>query len=131
VTEHGGVPVLATTVAVVENAPAIFTYQRAPNAVDPIIVHEDGSLVTPGRPAAASELLIAYGTGVGALDHAPATGSPTPASPPSTSLLTPSIIVGGLNAQPTFTGLSAGICRRGAVQVSIAHRVATRPVSAL
>ena len=103
VVERGGRRTLAATVAVVDYAPEIFIYQRTPIDADPIIVHLDGSLVTPGKPAVANEVLIAYATGVGGLDNAPATGAPAPASPLATSRLTPSITVGRAPAQPLFT----------------------------
>ena len=106
--ERDGVRTFAATAPIVEYAPELYVYQRTPKDLDPIILHSDGSLVAPLNPAFASEMLTAYGTGLGGLVNAPATGAPAPAEPLSKSRVTPSITIGGIPAKPLFTGLSPG-----------------------
>jgi uncharacterized protein (TIGR03437 family) len=54
----------------------------------------------------ANEVLIAYGTGIGALNNPPATGAAAPSKAVATARLTPSITVGGVAAQSLFAGLA-------------------------
>src|SRR5260370_25682316 len=73
-----------------------------------MLLHSYYSLVTPSKPAVPNEILIAYGTGRGGLNSPPATGSATPASPPVTARLLPSITIGGQPAEVQFAGLASG-----------------------
>ena len=108
-----GVPVIVTrdgvasspvNVTVADYAPAVFVYGNAP---DPIAVHANGSLITAANPAAAGEVIVVYGTGVGKLSpFEPETGD----SPIITAraTLTPTVTVGGSNAPVLFAGLTSG-----------------------
>ena len=116
-----GVPVIVTrdgvvsstvTVAVADYAPAVFVYGTAP---DPIAVHVNGALITAANPAVAGEVIVVYGTGVGNVSHQPSTGGGAFSgiggdgldSPPKATV-TPTITVGGSNAQVLYAGLTVG-----------------------
>src|SRR5258708_387335 len=81
VVASNGVSSLPVTVIFTAYAPAVFTYQRTPTSVDPVIVHADNTLVTPDSPATAGEILIIYATGAGKLNNAPADGAGAPVLP--------------------------------------------------
>jgi len=118
-------PVGAVTMA--QNAPGIFTYQRAPGAIDPVILHTDFQLVSPARPAAAGEVLIIYATGVGDLNNRPSTGAATPSSPLPVARVTPVITIGGAAAEVLFAGLAPNFV--GLVQFNV-RTPATLPAGA-
>jgi uncharacterized protein (TIGR03437 family) len=104
-----GVPSLPLVANFSSYAPGVFTYQRAPGAMDPVIVHADNTLVTPTSPAQASEILTIYATGAGALNNAPADGAAAPSSPPATTTATPVVTVGGSRSAVQFCGLTPGL----------------------
>ena len=114
---NGGAASSAQSVAVAPYAPGVFTYARTATAVDPIIVHQDNSLVTPSQPAKAGEVLVVYATGVGNLNHLPVTGAASPASPLSAAVDVPTVTVGSAAASVAFTGLTPGMV--GLVQINI------------
>jgi len=103
VVTRDGIDSAAVTVNLAEFAPGIFR-----SSIGPILLHSDYSLVTPSKPAVPNEILIAYGTGLGGLNSPPDTGSATPASPPVTARLLPSITIGGQPAEVQFAGLASG-----------------------
>ena len=52
--------------------------------------------------------LTLWATGLGPVSNAPATGQPAPSSPVATSITTPTVTVGGANANVSFSGLAPG-----------------------
>ena len=98
-----------------------FQYQRAAPGLDPIVTHADGSLVTPASPARLGETVVLYGTGVGTLTNAPATGQPSPSDPLAVCAETPRAFLSGgqfsEEAVVTFCGLTPGFA--GLVQINI------------
>ena len=108
VVTRDGVPSNTANAVVADYAPAVFVYSRTGSMLDPVIVHTDNSLVTPDNPASASEVLIVYATGVGALDNQPATGAAAPSSPPATPKIMPTVTLGSSQAQVQFAGLTPG-----------------------
>ena len=86
-------PDVNTDFVVVRNSPGVF-----PLVLDgqsyALVLHEDGSLVTPTSPAQKGELLTAYTTGLGPTDHPRPEGLPVPASPPYVVLDPVSVQVG-------------------------------------
>ena len=90
-------------------APSVFTYARSLGVYDPIIVHAAGNqLVTPTDPAVPGEYLVVYGTGIGDLTVVPATGAPSPTSPPIAAKMIPKATIAGVNAPVAFAGLTPG-----------------------
>ena len=115
--EVNGVPSALSPFAAILNAPGIFTYNRVPDELDPVIVHADGSLVTPENPARPGEVLIIFATGLGELSNIPATGEATPASPLATLQRTAIVEVGPQESEVLFAGLAPGFV--GLVQFNI------------
>ena len=107
VVRRNGVDSVAESVAVNDYAPGLFN-----NAFtgEPIVVRfADGSLITAANPAQPGDVLILYLTGVGDLTNPPPTGAVALASPLSVSSVTPTVTVGGAQAQVFFAGLTPGL----------------------
>jgi uncharacterized protein (TIGR03437 family) len=76
-----GMPDVSANFTVVRNAPGIFPV--ALNGANyALVLHEDGTLVTPDSPAATGELLTLYGTGFGPTAPVRPEGLAVPATPP-------------------------------------------------
>ncbi len=114
VVENDGAPSVARRVAVRSYAPSVFTH---PTIADPILVHLDGSLVTPQSPAVRGETLVVFATGVGDLNNPPRTNQPAPSSPLAESKIVPTVTIGGVAAPVLFSGLTPGFI--GLVQINI------------
>ena len=80
------------------------------------MTHSDGSIVTPANAAESGETLIAYLAGVGDLNDPPVTGEPAGANPLSTTVVTPTVLVNGIEVVADFSGLTPGLV--GLVQVN-------------
>jgi len=76
-----GMPDVSTQFAIVRNAPGLFPLALGDKTYA-LVLHEDGSLVTPESPAQKGELLTAYGTGFGPTDHPRPEGVAIPPTPP-------------------------------------------------
>ena len=76
-----GMPDVNTNFTIVRNAPGLF-----PVVLDgqtyALVLHQDGTLVTPESPAQRSEVLTLYGTGLGPTNPARPEGIGVPATPP-------------------------------------------------
>jgi uncharacterized protein (TIGR03437 family) len=68
----------------------------------------DFALVTRENPARPGEVVVAYATGLGAVEPPVAAGQPAPHSPLSRTLTTPAVLVGGRQAEVLFCGLAPG-----------------------
>jgi uncharacterized protein (TIGR03437 family) len=112
-----GVSSAPAQVPIVEYAPGILTYTGVDNNVYPLIQHLDNSFVDPGHPAVAGEILMAFLTGVGGFVDHPPTGTAPPVSPLSITVITPSIVLGGVAADVLWSGLSP--TRLGVVQINL------------
>jgi uncharacterized protein (TIGR03437 family) len=115
--ESEGAPSPSQRVAVQSYAPGIFTYVRTAGVVDPIVIHADGSLVTPQSPAERGETLVIFATGVGDLTNAPGTNQLAPSSPLAESRVKPEVTMGGAPAEVLFTGLTPGFI--GLIQINV------------
>ena len=85
-----------------------FTYNRTAEDRDPVIVHADGALVTPERPARPSDVLVIFATGLSEVTNAPATGEASPTSPLAVLSRTAVVEVGDSEARVLFAGLTPG-----------------------
>jgi uncharacterized protein (TIGR03437 family) len=76
-----GMPDVSASFTVVQDAPGVF-----PLVLDgqsyALVLHEDGTVVTPGAPAIIGELLTLYGTGFGSTAPARPEGLAVPPAPP-------------------------------------------------
>lgn len=105
------------TVTISDYAPGVFQYARTASALDPIVVHSStNQLITPTSPAAGSEYLIAYLTGVGKLTVTPQTGYGSPSSPLAASADAFTGTIGNLPVNVIFAGMTPGFV--GLIQVN-------------
>ncbi len=73
--------------------------------------------VTAGTPAAAGDVITIYLTGMGAVQGTLATGLASPSQPPLSTTVTPTVTIGGQNAELFFSGLTPGLV--GLYQVTV------------
>ena len=72
--------------------------------------------VDQAHPAAAGEVLVIYGTGLGTTNPFLPAGLPAPSSPPARTTAPPQVLFGTALAQVTFAGLTPGLA--GVYQVN-------------
>jgi uncharacterized protein (TIGR03437 family) len=68
----------------------------------------DFSTITSQNPAKPGEVVVLYGTGLGLVQPAVATGAPAPSNPPATTVVNPVVAIGGAQADVLFSGLAPG-----------------------
>ncbi len=117
VIDSSGAPSGIAPAFVLPDAPAIFTCTSAAAVLEPVIVHADGSLVTPESPAMPNEIVVVFFTGLGSVTNPPATGEAASASSISVANAPVEVRVGGNPATELFTGLTAGFV--GLAQLNI------------
>ncbi len=99
-----GAPFTATVIAA---APAVFTYIDSTGTSDPIVLHGATLLlVSASSPAQAGETLVLYATGAGPVIDQPASGAAAGAG--ATSVVTPTVTVGGADTTVAYSGLTEG-----------------------
>ena len=63
-------------------------------------------LISTANPARRGQTISLYVNGLGAVDHTPVSGDPTPGQPLASTRATPHVTIGGLDAAVKFSGLS-------------------------
>jgi uncharacterized protein (TIGR03437 family) len=106
-------------VTIAQNAPGIFGYPRTPTAFDPVIVHLDGSLVTPSNPAKPNEVLLAFITGVSEFAIHPPTGDVARVAPLPWALSESQASVGTAFVEILYLGLTPGFIGLGQVNLKM------------
>jgi uncharacterized protein (TIGR03437 family) len=81
-----------------------------------IFIFGGNALIARQQPVQPGSLLTIYGTGFGPVHNQPATGSPA-TDLTSTTLNTPTVTIGGVPAEVTFSGLAPGLA--GVCEVSV------------
>jgi uncharacterized protein (TIGR03437 family) len=84
--------------------PGIIAYNVGGNTFG-VILHANYQLADTGHPAQAGETVLIYCTGLGLVNSPPADGA---AGNGQTTLLTPTVTMGGKNAAVSFSGLAPG-----------------------
>jgi len=111
------------TVTVTPYAPGIYTTNSQGTGQAAAIVAGTAAIVAPNgrfsgsRPARKGEFVSLFGTGLGAVRNRPALGSPSPSNSLATTTATPTVTVGGVDANVSFSGLAPGYV--GLYQVNI------------
>ena len=89
-------------------APAIFT-TNATGTGQGAILDAGNQLVAASNPATpGSTVLQIFCTGLGPVDNHPPTGSPAPSDPLAHTTTTPTVTIGGVAADVSFSGLAPG-----------------------
>jgi uncharacterized protein (TIGR03437 family) len=91
-------------VPVIAAQPGIFTYTIGSSAFGAIL-HANFQLADTAHPAAAGETVLIYCTGLGTVSSQPADGAPGNGE---STLATPSVTIGGTDANVSFSGLAPG-----------------------
>jgi uncharacterized protein (TIGR03437 family) len=120
VVTRDGVPSDPASVSVALFAPQVFVVGS-----EPAITHQDGSLVSPGSPAVANEVLTIYATGIGGVSNRPATGAAAQVSPLSMATSTPTVALGPLPVQVLFVGLTPGFAGLAQINVRLPQTLPT------
>lgn len=121
---RGGEPSPAETVSLSPYAPALFVN---PTTGHPILVRQDGSLVTTGQPAQPDDVLIIYLTGIGGLDNPPTTGAAANSVPLASANTSPAVTVGGQASQVFFAGLTPGFVGLAQINIQLPSDLPTGP----
>ncbi|MBI1356690.1 MAG: hypothetical protein GC160_20310 [Acidobacteria bacterium] len=101
--------------AALPQVPETFTFPYSDGALAPVVIHADGSVVTPDNPAKAGEILVAFLNGA-ALNPQPADGEAAAADPLSLTADPAEVMVGGSAAETLFSGATPGFV--GLIQVN-------------
>lgn len=90
--------------------PAIFAYPAPgePPNQGAIVNAATYAVADPTNPVTAGNILAVFCTGLGVVNQTVADGAPAPSSPVANTVATPSVTIGGQNAQVTFSGLAPG-----------------------
>jgi uncharacterized protein (TIGR03437 family) len=101
----GSQTTLVQTAQVVSALPGVFTTNSAGTGAG-IFLHASYLPVTAASPAVPGETILIYCTGLGATNPAVATGSASPSNPAATSIVAPTVTIGGQSAVVSFAGLA-------------------------
>jgi len=96
--------------------PGVFTVEGGLAAIQH---SSDFQLVTANNPAARSEIIVIYATGLGLVDPDPGDGNPAAASPLSRTKVQPTVTIGGKAAEVLFSGLAPGFVGLNQVNVRV------------
>ena len=126
----------ATTSVIVQVkpfAPALFTTNAGGTGQASTLIAGTTALVAPvgafpgSRPAKIGEYISIYATGLGDITNRPATGGPSPASPLSSTLATPTVTIGGVSGTVIFSGLAPGFVGLYQINVQVPPGAPTGP----
>ncbi len=120
-----GVRGLTATVNVAPEVPGIFTTTQQGAGQGAVLLANSDVIAAPvgsipgrsTRPAARGEIVSIFCTGLGAVDPPVEAGQPAGGSPPSVTVTTPVVLVGGVPGEVLFSGLAPGFV--GLYQVNV------------
>ena len=122
VVRRGSTAATPLQVSVADRSPGIYTVAQNGQGQGAIVIAGTGIVVAPTgsgtRPANRGEYIEIYATGLGPVSNTPANGAPAPSREPlARTVLQPVITIGGVTAQPIFSGLAPGFV--GLYQVNV------------
>jgi len=120
-------------------APAIFTINQQGIGQGIVVIAPSGELAAPAggisglasRAVRRGEFITIYCTGLGEVSNTPATGTPTPSTPLSRTVVVPSVTIGGVSSPVTFAGLTPGFVGLYQVNVQVPAAAPVGPAVAL
>jgi|HubBroStandDraft_1064217.scaffolds.fasta_scaffold05837_1 uncharacterized protein (TIGR03437 family) len=98
----------AQTVNLAPYAPGIFTLTSTGSGAGAVLDSSYNLLSSTNAAVPGSTYVLIYCTGLGPVSNTPATGSPAPSDPLAQTTVTPTVMIGGLNATVSFSGLAPG-----------------------
>jgi uncharacterized protein (TIGR03437 family) len=108
-----GVQGTAANIKIAATAPGLFTTNQQGTGQAAALVAGTAIIAAPqgmfpgSRPIKRGEYLELYGTGLGPVTNAPATGAPAPVNPLALTIAAPTVTIGGIAAPPVYySGLS-------------------------
>jgi len=113
-------------------SPGIFTLNTLGTGQGAVLISNTGTfaapLGTPGitsRPAVpGTDFITIYCTGLGSVTNPPGTGTPASGNPLSMTVTTPLVLIGGVPAFPSFSGLAPGFVGLYQIDVQVPPGVA-------
>ena len=97
----------AQTVSLSAIAPSIFTTNQAGSGQGAVTT-ATGQIANTANPALRGQYVTIYCLGLGAVSNQPATGAAASVLPMSSTILTPTVTIGGVQASTNFSGLAPG-----------------------
>jgi uncharacterized protein (TIGR03437 family) len=106
---------------VLPGAPAVFHSATSGDLtnIPTVVRYSNGLVVTSTNPVHRGDILTIYLTGLGAVNPPVADGVPAPLSPLSTTVVTPSVQIGGAGCPVFFSGLVPGYVGLYVINVSV------------
>jgi uncharacterized protein (TIGR03437 family) len=104
-------------IRLVDFAPGFFEYTESNNQRSAAALNENFQVIGANNPAVRGRALQFYFNGLGDVTNRPESGEPGGSSPLSSTRETPSVSIGGRNAQVLFSGLAPGLV--GVYQVNV------------
>lgn len=125
------------TVTLAPVAPALFSLNNRGSGQGAIKISNTSIFAAPQgsipgtepRPARRGEFVTIYCTGLGDVRNRPATGAPASSNPLSTTLVTPTVTIGGIAATVNFSGLAPGFVGLYQVDVQVPENAPTSDVT--
>ena len=114
----------AVTVSLAGETPGIF---MNPETGTGAVLNEDSTLNSGENPARAGSVVQIFATGLGAVSPVVPTGQPAPLSPLSETATTPVVLMGGIPAEVTYSGLAPGTVGVYQINARIPSDIQARP----
>ncbi len=118
-----GISTPPVTIPLVAAAPGLFTVSQDGKGFVVALHGTDNTPVTALNPARAGETIVVYGTGLGRVTPAVASGAASPLNPAATTQTQATAIIGTNTARVVFSGLAPGFV--GLYQINIEIPAAT------
>ena len=128
--QNNGVKSNTVTVLLAPTAPGVLTVNENGSGIA-AMQHADYTPVTTGNPAVGGETIIIYMTALGAVNPPVQDGFPGGANPPSSTTMTPNVLIGGKPGTVAFSGLSnfPGLYQINVQLPAIPPGISTLPVA--
>jgi uncharacterized protein (TIGR03437 family) len=127
---RGSVPSVTAQITVGEATPGIFTVNQAGTGQGAIFNGATNVLADSNGPVSAGDVITIYCTGLGEVNNEPGSGMPAPSAPNlATTVVTPSLSIGGVTASISYSGLTPGFV--GLYQVNAPVPVGVAPGNAV
>jgi uncharacterized protein (TIGR03437 family) len=111
-------------------APSLFTINTQGTGQASAVIAGTATVAAPAgavgasRPARVGEYISIYCTGLGAVTNSPGAGNPAPGNPLARTQATPTVTIGGVQANVQFSGLAPGFAGLYQVNVQVPDGVA-------